>query len=75
MNLKMSASKILAQGVLQNYQKLIEITSNMIDMIALGGGFKCPRERSHSGRGVTIAPWFQRLCRKSESEIKSFPQS
>ena len=47
MRLKISVSNILAQGHLwyfKNYQKLIEITSNMIDMIALGGGFKCPRK-------------------------------
>ena len=31
-----------ASVVLQNYQKLIEITSNMI--VALGGGFNCPRK-------------------------------
>ena len=33
-----------ASMVLQNYQKLIEITSNMIYIVALGGGFKCPRK-------------------------------
>ena len=44
MHLKTSVSKILARAsmVLQNYQKLIEITSNMIYIVALGGGFKCP---------------------------------
>ena len=30
--------------VLQNYQKLIEITSNLIYVFALGVGLKCPRE-------------------------------
>jgi hypothetical protein len=30
--------------VLQNYQNFIEMTSNMIYIIALGGGFKCPRK-------------------------------
>ena len=30
--------------VLQNYQKFIELTSNMIYIVALGGGFKCPRK-------------------------------
>jgi hypothetical protein len=30
--------------VLQNYQNLIEMTSNMIYIVALGGGFKCPRK-------------------------------
>ena len=46
MHLKMSVSKVLAQGrlsmILQNYQKLIKITSNMIYIVALGGGFKYP---------------------------------
>ena len=30
--------------VLQNYQKLIEITSNMIYIVALGVGLKCSRK-------------------------------
>ena len=30
--------------VLQNYQNLIEMTSNIIDIVALGVGFKCPRK-------------------------------
>ena len=30
--------------VLQNYQNIIEMTSNMIYTVALGGGFKCPRK-------------------------------
>ena len=30
--------------VLQNYQNLIEMTSNIIDIIAFGVGFKCPRK-------------------------------
>ena len=30
--------------VLQNYQNFIEITSNMIHIVALGCGFKCPRK-------------------------------
>ena len=33
-----------ASMVLQNYQKLIEITSNLIYVFALGVGLKCPRE-------------------------------
>ena len=33
-----------ASMVLQNYQKLIEITWNMIYIVALGGGFKYPRK-------------------------------
>ena len=28
--------------VLQNYQHVIEMTSNMIYIVALGGDFKCP---------------------------------
>ena len=31
-----------ASMVLQNYQKFIEMTSNMIYIVALGVGFKCP---------------------------------
>ena len=30
--------------VLKNYQTFIEMTSNMIYIVALGGGFKCPRK-------------------------------
>ena len=30
--------------VLQNYQKFIVLTSNMIYIVALGVGFKCPRK-------------------------------
>jgi hypothetical protein len=30
--------------VLQNYQNFIEMTSNMIYIVALGNGFKCPRK-------------------------------
>ena len=44
MQLKMSVSKILALMVLQNYKKFIEMTSNMIYIVALGGGFKCPHK-------------------------------
>ena len=33
-----------ASTVLQNYQNFIEMTSNMIYIVALGGGFKCPRK-------------------------------
>ena len=29
---------------LQNYQNFIEMISNMIYIVALGGGFKCPRK-------------------------------
>ena len=30
--------------VLQNYQNLIEMTSNIIDIVAFGVGLKCPRK-------------------------------
>ena len=30
--------------VLQNHQKLIEMTSNIFNTIAFGVGFKCPRK-------------------------------
>ena len=30
--------------VLQNYQNLIEMTSNMFYLVAFGVGFKCPRK-------------------------------
>ena len=30
--------------VLQNYRILIEMTSNIIDILAFGVGFKCPRK-------------------------------
>ena len=30
--------------VLQNYQNLIKMTSNIIDIVAFGVGFKCPRK-------------------------------
>ena len=30
--------------VFQNYQNLIEITSNIIDIVVFGVGFKCPRK-------------------------------
>ena len=33
-----------ASMVLQNYQNVIEMTSNMIYIVALGGDFKCPRK-------------------------------
>ena len=33
-----------ASMVLQNYQNLIELTSNMIYIVALGIGLKCPRK-------------------------------
>ena len=33
-----------ASMVLQNYQKILEMTSNMIKIVGLGVGFKCPRK-------------------------------
>ena len=30
--------------VLQNYKKVIEMTANMIYIVALGVGLKCPRK-------------------------------
>ena len=44
MHLQMSVKDIgsWASIELQNYQNFIEITSNMIYIFALGGGFKCP---------------------------------
>ena len=30
--------------ILQNYQNFIEMISNMIYIVALGGGFKCPHK-------------------------------
>ena len=33
-----------ASTVLQNYQNFIETTKNMIHIVALGGGLKCPRK-------------------------------
>ena len=30
--------------VLQNYKKIIEMTANMIYIVALGVGLKCPRK-------------------------------
>ena len=48
MHLEMSVSKILAHGrlwpVLLDYQNFIEMTSNMIYIVSLGIGFKCPRK-------------------------------
>ena len=47
MLLQMSVSKILAHRHIwyfQNYQNFIEMNSNMIDIVAFGGGLKCPRK-------------------------------
>ena len=40
MHLAMSVSRV--SMALQNYQKFIVLTSNMIYIVALGVGFKCP---------------------------------
>jgi hypothetical protein len=50
--------------VLHNYQNLIEMTSNIIDIAAFGVGFKCPRKtplntqcegvKRSSGRSVNL---------------------
>mgnify|MGYP001355273250 CR=1 FL=1 len=32
--------------VLQNYKKIIEMTANMIYIVALGVGLKCPRKKT-----------------------------
>ena len=44
--------------VLQNYQNLIEMTSNIIDIVAFGVGFKCPRKIHLNTQGL-----LQILCR------------
>ena len=46
MHLEMSVKDIdsRASMVLQNYQKFMVSTSNMIYIVALGVGFKCPRK-------------------------------
>ena len=41
-----------------NYQNFIEMTSNMIYIVALGGGFKCPCKihlNTQSGEGAKVA--------------------
>ena len=57
----MSVSKILAHRRLwyfKNYQNLMEMTSNMIYIVALGVGLKCPRKvhlNTQWGRGQIFA--------------------
>ena len=44
--------------VLQNYKKIIEMTANMIYIVALGVGLKCPRKvhlNTQWGRGQKFA--------------------
>ena len=43
-----------ASMVLQNYQNLIEMTSNMIYIVVLGVGLKCPRN-IHLNTQVAVA--------------------
>ena len=43
--------------VLQNYKKIIEMTANMIYIVALGVGLKCPRKvhlNTQWGEGTKI---------------------
>ena len=43
--------------VLQKYQTFLEVTSNMIYIVAIGGSFKCPRKiqlNTQWGRGVIV---------------------
>ena len=63
MPLQMSVSKILAHGclmsmVLQNYHNFIEMTSNMIYIVALGVGLICPRKihlnTKYKAKGKTL---------------------
>ena len=60
MRLEMSVSKILAM-VLQKYQNVIEMTSNMICIVALGVGLKCPRKihlNTQWGGGIGYPQFF-----------------
>ena len=67
MLLQMSVSKILTHGclmsmVLQNYQNFIELTSNMIDIVAFGVGLKCLRKihlNPQCGRSVIFSLVFR----------------
>ena len=50
---------------LQNYQNFIEMTSNMIYIVALGVGFKCPRKvhlNTQWGEGLMIGPKILKMC-------------
>ena len=64
MHLEMSVSKILAYMVLQNYQNVTEMTSNMIYIVALGDGLKCPRKiylnTQCKGGGHCVLKWVLR---------------
>ena len=67
---QLSVSKILIYGclwVLQNYQNSIELTSNMICIVALGVGLKCPREihlYTQWGGDCSIPERFEVKCLK-----------
>jgi hypothetical protein len=45
---------------LQNYQNFIEMTSNMIYIVAFGGGLKCPR-KIHLNTQCPPPPQFKKL--------------
>ena len=69
MPLQMSVLKILAHGgsmVLQNYQNFIEMTSNMIYIVAFGGGLKCLHEiHSNTQCPLPLVPhWLFALYKK-----------
>ena len=55
MHLEISVSKILAHMVLQNYQNVIEMTSNMIYVVAFGVVLKCPR-KIHMNTKLVLPP-------------------
>ena len=57
MNLEISVSKILAHGTIQNCQSFIVMTSNMIYIVALGSGFKCPH-KIHLNTQCPLPPLF-----------------
>ena len=49
--------------VLQNYQNLIDMTSNIFHVIAFGVGFKCPRKIHLNTKCPPHDIWiFRRLC-------------
>ena len=63
MHLEMSVSKILAHGHLWYFKTakiFIKLTSNMIYIVAFGGGLKCPRKiylnTQWGGRNCPPAP-------------------
>jgi hypothetical protein len=65
-----------ASMVLQNYQKCIEMTSNMIYIVALGSGFKCPRKihlNTQWGEGVVM--WWAYSVPPVEIGLTDLPKS